>query len=501
MVIQVNHNRELFRRSSLLYGHFLEHFHRQIYGGVFDPNSTLSDSDGFRMDVIKALRAIKVPVIRWPGGCFASSYHWQKGVGRNRVPVFDKAWRVEDDNSFGTDEFIKFCRKLGCEPYICLNAGTGDLNEMSNWVEYCNLDHEGEYAKQRIQNGNRHPHKVKYWSIGNENYGSWELGAKKAEEWSHLVTEAAKLISHVDPDAQLSAAALDDVNWNVKLLSQAGERLQWISIHSYWDGLWQVDEPATYEEVCAMTNHTNDSLKRVRGLLEAMSFEKTIKIAYDEWNLRGWHHPNAHTVKQGGTKEDYLRPRDRNDINSVYTMADAVFSACFLNTLLRNADVVGMANFAPIVNTRGALFVHNEGIVKRTTYHVFDLYANRMGDIVLDGWVSNMESFDCLSKDGKTIERVPCMDVMPTRDSLTGCICLSVVNKHPSMSKDLTIMVPPGKVKAFTLAGDSKDAYNDIECTRAFIEEDILDIQYSENRLTVTLPPHSVNVLQIDSVH
>lgn len=497
MRITVNPDRTLFVRDPMIYGHFLEHFHRQIYGGIFEPGSPLSDSDGFRMDVLEALKAIRVPIIRWPGGCFVSSYQWKKAIGPNRVPKFDKAWRVEDDNSFGTDEFIKLCRKLDCEPYICLNAGTGTEEEMSDWVEYCNLDHEGEFARQRIQNGYREPFGVTYWSIGNENYGSWELGAKDADTWSRLVTEAAKLITHVTPDVQLTAAALDDVNWNVKLLSSAGERLKWISIHGYWDGLWQVDEPATYEQVCAMSNHTDDSLHRVRGLLSAMGLDKSIRIAFDEWNLRGWHHPNAHTIRQGKSPEDYLYPRDRNDLNHVYTMADAVFAACFLNTMLRNADIVGMANFAPIVNTRGALYVHKDGIVKRTTYHVFDLYVNQMGDTVLDGWATDADTFECTAKDRKTVERVQCLDVLPTKDSKTGRISIGVVNRHPTEPKDLILPGLSGNVVTYSLMGDAPDAYNDVGIVRAEINMNTLKVHKLGDDLVVTVPPHSVNVLKI----
>ena len=116
-------------RDPMLYGHFLEHFHRQVYDGVFDPGNPLSDEDGFRTDVIEAMKRIRVPVIRWPGGCFVSTYHWTDGVGKDWTPTFDKTWRVEDPNTFGTDEFVKLCRKVGCEPYICTNAGTGSIEE------------------------------------------------------------------------------------------------------------------------------------------------------------------------------------------------------------------------------------------------------------------------------------------------------------------------------------------------------------------------------------
>ena len=184
MKIHINHARAIGQRDIKIYGHFIEHFHRQVYGGLYDPASPLADESGLRGDVKEAMRKIKVPVLRWPGGCFVSSYHWQDGVGSARVPSFDKAWRVEDPNTFGTDEYIDLCRKLGCEPYICTNAGTGTAEEMSDWVEYCNLEHEGRYARKRVENGHPKPHAVKYWSIGNENYGFWEIGAKSAEEWA-----------------------------------------------------------------------------------------------------------------------------------------------------------------------------------------------------------------------------------------------------------------------------------------------------------------------------
>ena len=182
------------RFNRMLFGQFLEHFHRQVYGGVFDPGSPLADERGFRKDVIAALRQLQVPIVRWPGGCFVSSYHWKEGVGKDRQPSFDKAWGVEDPNAFGTDEYVLWCRAIGAEPYICTNAGTGTPEEMSDWVEYCNLKDEGRYAHLRQANGFSEPHRVQYWSVGNENYGSWEIGAKTVAEWGLLVRESAKMM-------------------------------------------------------------------------------------------------------------------------------------------------------------------------------------------------------------------------------------------------------------------------------------------------------------------
>ena len=147
MIIHADGKRIIGKRDFMIFGHFIEHFHRQIYGGVYDPESPFADEDGFRTDVLEAMRRIRVPILRWPGGCFVSSYHWRDGVGEERTPSFDKAWRVEDPNTFGTDEYIKLCRKIGCEPYICTNAGTGTAEEMSDWVEYCNLESEGKNAR------------------------------------------------------------------------------------------------------------------------------------------------------------------------------------------------------------------------------------------------------------------------------------------------------------------------------------------------------------------
>ncbi len=501
MRYQVNPNRVLFERDTMLYGHFLEHFHRQIYGGVYDPASPLSDARGFRTDVIEALRQIRTPVIRWPGGCFVSSYHWRNGVGK-RVPSFDKAWRVEDSNQFGTDEFVELCRAIECEPYFCTNAGTGTPEEMSDWVEYCNLKDEGEFARMRIAGGHKDPYGVKYWSVGNENYGSWEIGAKGSDEWSRIVLESAKMIHHVDPFAELSAAALDDLDWNVKLLKAAGPHLHWISIHGYWDGLWQVDEPADYGQVMAETGERmTGALRRVRGLLDALGLTGKVKITYDEWNLRGWHHPNAHTVQQGRTKADYLYPRDRNDLNSVYTMADAVFSACFLSMLLRNADAVGMACFAPVVNTRGCIYVHEKGIVKRPTFHVFDMYANLMGDEVLDGWMDEACAYETKAKDGTPVT-VGCVDALATKHSKDGRLAIALINKHEHEEKMLTLdtMGARRACAMHTLRGDSPDAYNDVHAQeRVRIERNDDAVRALHGGVfEVRLPPHSVSVLVME---
>lgn len=481
----------------MIYGQFLEHFHRQIYGGVFMPGHPLADEAGYRADVLEALRRIRVPVIRWPGGCYVSAHHWENGVGPERIPEFNKAWRVEESNLFGTDEFVEFCRRLNCEPYICTNAGTGSSEEMSNWVEYCNLPSEGIYARKRIAGGHAAPYNVRYWSVGNENYHDGEIGSKTHQEWGRFVRESAKMMKRVDPELQLSAAAIADVDWNVNLLKQAGPWMNLISIHGYWDELWQEDTPASYSQLIARTWNLDRDLKRVRGLLNAFDLENRISIAYDEWNPRGWHHPAVDSAPLGST--GFIEARDRNDLNATYTMADAVFSACFLNMLLRNADIVRMANFAPIVNTRGAIFTHDQGIVLRPTYYVFDLYVNRMGDEVVDCFIENAERMTRTDRYGEARE-ADLVDAVATRCSADGSLAVALVNKHESETREIRIRAigPVKSVEFFSLAGDSPDAYNDIGTERVRPERrDEWVTREPGGDLLVRLPAHSVNVLRI----
>lgn len=488
--------------DQMLFGHFLEHFHRQIYGGVFDPGSRFADEDGFRSDVLEALRRIKTPIIRWPGGCYVSAYHWKDGIGENRVPTYDKAWRVEESHQFGTDEFIKLCRKVGSEPYICTNAGTGGPEEMSDWVEYCNLRDMGSWAQRRIKNGFPAPHGVRYWSIGNENWGGHEIGAKNAEEWGRLVREAAKMMVRVDPTIELSAASIPDLDWNLNLLRTAGQYLDWISIHGYWGNTKNGLIPDDYDTVMLHTGEDiSGAIDRVRAYLTALGLEKRIRIAYDEWNLRGWWHPNLMDTwernKLRYEDEDFylekvIGERNKNDINSIYTMADAVFSASFLNTCLRNCDLVKMACFSPVVNTRGAIFTHENGIVLRPQYFVFELYANLLKNTVLDLWAEDVPTIaGRIWDDEKTVDTV---DIVVTCDE-SGC-AVAAVNKDPVNAETVELRFlesAPREMRVHTLNGPSKDSYNDVGKT----DVGVTVSEWLPFDGALALAPHSVNVIEL----
>jgi alpha-N-arabinofuranosidase len=473
----------------MLFGQFVEHFHRQVYGGIFDPGSKLSDSAGYRMDVIKALRELKMPIVRWPGGCFASAYHWLDGVGPNRIPSYDKAWKVEEPNTFGTDEFVQWCRKIGAEPYICTNAGTGTAEEMSDWVEYCNLN-IGRYGRMRQNNGHPDPYNVMYWSVGNENWGGHEIGAKTVAEWGSLVREASKMMRAVTPGLKLLAAALSDKNWTLPLLKQAGYLLDYVSIHGYWDGLWVVNTPSCYLDCMMRTGQPEEMIAQTTHILDESGFRGKVKIAFDEWNLRGWHHPDLGNLR----KPMDIAARDKNDINSTYTLADALFSACFLNTCLRHADDVKIACFAPAVNARGILYVHPGGMVKRTTFHVFNMYSNLLEKYVMPVRVTS----DSLRYANQS---TPALDVVLTCNKAKTRYVYAIINKDPGKSlwfdpgfRALKVNAPR-EITTTILSGMSEDDYNDVDVPdRVVPVQSVMKIKNGK----ISIPAHSLVMFSIE---
>ncbi len=494
MEVRIDTGTEPKPYSPMVFGGFLEHFGRQIYGGVFEPGSPLADESGFRTDVLEALRELRVPVVRWPGGCYASGYHWREGVGAERRTTDDIAWGVPEPNTFGTDEFVALCRRMGWEPYICNNAGNGTIAEMREWVEYCNGT-DGEAADLRRSSGHAAPLAVPIWSIGNENWGSHEIGSKTPEEWAPFVREAAEAMRDADPTIKLTVAALTDRRWTLPLLEAAGEYLDYISIHNYWIPNWaELHEPSYLD--CMMEAEGPETLiGEAVDILDESGYRDRVKIAFDEWNLRSWHHPGFPRK----TVQDYEDPevvrlvdaRGRNLDPALYTMADALFSASFLNACLRHAEDVGMANIAPLVNTTGPLYVHPEGIVRRTHFHAIAMYANLLGSHIAEtavdaGMLVHGDRF------------VPVADAVATVDETGRVWSIALVNRHPSGATECTVLlgdVPlSGAFQATLLVGDSPDAYNDIEHPDRV---EPVDGQLIFREGQAQLPPHSLAIVRV----
>lgn len=480
--------------SPMLFGGFIEHFDGQVYGGIFDPGSPLSDARGFRQDVIAALKELKLSIVRWPGGCFASGYHWTNGVGRPRRPVADPVWGTVDPNAFGTGEFVAWCRQVGCEPYICSNAGNGSPEEMRDWVEFCNGTN-GRFARLRLADGNAKPLNVRYWSIGNENWGGHEIGAKPPQEWGPLVLRSAQLMRAVDPKLKLLAAATANGDWTLPLLRAAGGQLQYVAIHEYWLPSWGDNLTPDYLSCILHSEGPERTISRVINLLAEAGCRGRVKIAFDEWNLRGWHHPGFPRKQVSDPADpavaELIRARDKNAIASQYTMADALFSASFLNACLRHADDVGMANIAPIVNTRGPLYVHPNGLVKRTTFHTLALYANE-----LESQVAKLDLDAGLLANGNDF--IPVVDGVATVDQTGKRWAIALINRHPAKAAACTIRMKnaplEGTFAATALSGDSPDAFNDVEHPDRVAP---VATQLVFKQGVATLAPHSLTIVKV----
>jgi alpha-N-arabinofuranosidase len=496
MTVNVDWDRSAGRRGSYFYGYFLEHFHRQVYGGVFDPASPLADENGFRADVLDLIRRLAPAVIRWPGGCFASAYHWQHGVGEPRLPSYDKAWRVEEPNAFGTAEFIALCRAVGAEPYLCGNAGTGSPEELSDWLEYCNLTGGSRWARLRAEHGHPDPFDVRLWSVGNENYGFWEVGETDPASFARYAREAARMLRRVDDRVILAAPAMVDfewdtdlvVDWNLELLRTAGEQLDLVAIHGYA----VLKDGAGYLEALAHIGFAQSRLHRMQQALGLLGLEKKVKIAFDEWNPRAWNFPGF----DGRTRPD-LTQWDRNDDNSSYTMADAILHASFLNTCLTNCDSVAMTNLSPLVNARGPIFTHETGVVLRPTYHVCELYSAQLAAEVLDSF-ARIPDFEAQVA-GETIT-LPHGDFVVTADRDAGSLALSLVNLHPAEPLRCRVWVPGrmlvGEGRLSTLTGAHPDSFNDVTHPDD-VAVSTTAIEVAADNCVLTLPPHSVSTLQL----
>ena len=489
-VLTINTDAPAKLYDPMIFGGFLEHFGRQIYGGVFEPGSPLANEKGFRLDVIEALKELKVTVIRWPGGCFVDGYHWQKGVGRKRRAYGDPRWGVIESNEFGTHEFIEFCRRIGAEPYICHNS-LADVQENVGWVAYCNAT-EGKFAELRKKNGHPEPFNVKFWSVGNERYD---------KAYIHRVRDTAKTMKKLYPNVQITCSGSQGGQGSRMrgihdyLMAQAGDYLDYVSVHNYW-----LPRGISLPRYDYMTAITKSEMPEAYITVVSESLRKAgmgrVKIAFDEWNLRAWQHPGFPRNKV----EDFQDPKivelvDKrvkgNDLAEQYTMADALFSASFFNACLRHCQDVKMANIAPLVNTRGPLFVHPKGIVKRTHFHTMAMYANllqkRVGSVDVKA--------DKLSHGEKSVAVV---DAIATVDKSGKNWSIALVNRHPSDSVACTVKMKDvlldGEYDATIITGDSPDSYNDIEHPNRVTPK---KTKLTFRKGVANLPAHSLTIITV----
>lgn len=478
--IVVKPSKVLNRVSRYIYGQFIEHLGRCIYGGIYEENSSLSDERGFRRDVLEVVKRIKVPILRWPGGNFASNYHWEDGVGpkESRPVRFDLAWRKEETNRFGTDEFIEYCREIRAEPYICINMGTGTLDEALHWLEYCNGGGNTYYAQLRRRLGHPEPYDVKFWGIGNEMYGEWQIGHMDADEYARKAREYAKWMKVFDPSIKTIFAGCDDPAWNLKVLDTAGDVMDYISYHFYAGC-------EDYYGTVATVYLLKEKLLGLKKLID-MSHAKRkdhIKIALDEWNI-------------------WYRVMD-NQLEEPYELKDGIFACGVLITLQKMSDIVPIANLAQLVNALGAIHTEKNGLYLTPVYKAFELLANHSGNILLETSVESetycVEGTMFFNETPFSLCNVPYLDASATICDDRKKLYVAVIN----YKQDETLKVPieidgidKKAAKMYSLTGPNVHACNSLEEPNVV---DILEENISiDEHFDLILKPFSCSVIEVD---
>lgn len=360
-----------------IYGHFSEHLGRCIYPGIWvGLDSKMPNVQGVRKDLVEALKRVNPPVIRWPGGCFADEYHWKDGIGlidqRPRRPNI--SWGGDDSNEFGTDEFMRFCKNIGSEPYVCLNVGSGSPEEASSWLEYCNYAGNSSYSRLRAENGHPQPYGVKYWGVGNENWGCGGSFDPVYYAWEYR--RFATYLRRSDPSVQLIACGHTSRDWNLRFMEAMRDHLRLmdhLSIHYYFSGRrnpFGGDVKFTDDEYLNLLFDVQNLEYQIQQAIDIVDFfserTKNIGIVVDEW---GTWHPQA-------TREAGLYQQN--------TLRDAILAAVVLNLFNRYSTKVVMANIAQTVNVLQSLcLTEGEKTILTPTYHVFDLYKHHMGNDAL----------------------------------------------------------------------------------------------------------------------
>lgn len=294
-VIKVDLNRKISEVDPKIYGGFLEPIRTVVYGTIYDPKSPLADTNGFRTDFIQLVKELHIPVVRWPGGNYVSGYNWEDGIGpKDQRPVrLDLAWNQIDHNQMGTDEYAKLCSLIGAENFVCINAGLGTLDQARYWIEYCNYPKGTYYSDLRRKYGNEQPFNVKYWSLGNEIDGPWQLGQKNAEDYCKFALEAAKVMRLVDPNVKFIADGASNYQpdnkwmaWNDYVLQHMAGSIDYLSVHRYFQNALNGD--TQYPDVISMGLEIDQKIDVIKAEIEkAMAnsnSKRPIYISFDEWS-------------------------------------------------------------------------------------------------------------------------------------------------------------------------------------------------------------------------
>ena len=471
-----------------IYGHFAEHLGRCVYEGIWvGEDSSIPNTRGIRNDVVAALRKIKIPVLRWPGGCFADEYHWRDGIGprAKRPSMVNTHWGgVTENNHFGTHEFMDLCEQLSCEPYICGNLGSGTVQEMQQWVEYLTLPGESPIANLRRANGRKEPWKLKYFGVGNENWGCG--GNMTAEYYADQYRRYATYVRNFGGNNIYKIACGpcgDDYHWTDVLMKQCKGWMSGLSLHYYCGSGEKTRSATQFGEIdwfhqLRRALNIDELLAKHGEIMDKYDPEKKISLIVDEWGA--WH------AVEPGTNRRFLYQQN--------SLRDALVAGVSLNIFNRHCDRVRMANIAQTVNVLQAMVLTDrEKMILTPTYHVFEMYAVHQNATLLPTELkTNDYRFDG--------QNIPGVDVSASRDK-AGKIHVTLCNLNPNRPAELDCRLAGAdvnRVSGRVLTAAEMTAHNTFEQPESVKPAVFKDFRRTDGGLHVALPAKSVVVLEIE---
>jgi alpha-N-arabinofuranosidase len=481
-----------------VHGHFSEHLGRCVYDGLWTDDT--ADEDGFREDVLELLADLDIPVLRWPGGCFADDYHWEDGVGpredrprrRNLFWAQGREDVPEESNAFGTDEFLELCERIGTEPYLAANVGSGDPQEAADWMEYCGYDGDTELADRRRENGHEEPYEVPYWGVGNENWGCG--GQMSPEQYAREFRRFATYMGSMDNlmldyDVELIACGFEGHEWNRRFMEEVASGrwgvdfpLDHLTLHHYYGRGMTVSESDEddYDELLVDALEMEEHIERIASTIDAVATTRDIGVIVDEWGT--WH---TEAVPENGLEQPG-------------TVLDALSAAAVLDVFNHNADVMTMSNIAQTVNVLQCL-IETEGddAWARPTYRVFDLYAPHKGNEAITTSVDTPEreveradddlplvgASASVADDGETYVTVTNLDCRGSHSIEVA------IEGEDTSSEDVDAQV--------LFEGQEPDLEVDASNADEFAADD-LDVDVDGDVLTVDLAPSTVAGISIE---
>jgi alpha-L-arabinofuranosidase len=470
-----------------IYGHFAEHLGRCIYEGIWvGEESTIPNTRGIRNDVVQALRDLKVPVLRWPGGCFADEYHWKDGIGprAQRPSMLNTHWgSVVENNHFGTHEFMDLCEQIGAEPYVCGNVGSGSVQEMMEWVEYMTLDAESPLANQRRQNGRSSAWKLRYFGVGNESWGCG--GNMRPEYYADLYRRYATFVKRYsgNPLQRIACGASGfDFAWTEVLMSVAGAHMDALSLHWYTRITrgWPRGSATDFGEdgwhlILSQALRMQELVERHSAIMDKYDPDKRVGLVVDEW----------------GTWYDVERGKNPGFLYQQNSLRDALVAALHLNIFNRHSDRVVMANLAQTINVlQAVILTDREKLLLTPTYHVFQMYQLHQGAQRVK---VELDAPEYRFGDAS----LPMLDASASRDA-AGQVHLSLVNLDPHRAARVTVRGASGRVTGRLLTAAAMTAHNTFEQPTVVQPRAFSSTAERQGSPVLTLPAKSVLMLALD---